>query len=186
MKKIAFQKILREHKNRVFSYAFYFLRNREDAEDITQDVFLKIWQHWDTIDKNRIVGWMMRVTYNQCVDLSRKKKASVNKRITSADFDLQSVASESNVDLDPEWCYEFTETQRTLLSAMNALPDRTKSMLLLHYFQGMKYETIGEILDIKLNAVKVAVHRGRKMLKQILEEEFPERVGKCQNECPVS
>jgi RNA polymerase sigma factor (sigma-70 family) len=186
MKKIAFQKILREHKNRVFSYAFYFLRNREDAEDITQDVFLKIWQHWDTIDKNRIVGWMMRVTYNQCVDLSRKKKASVNKRITSADFDLQSVASESNVDSDPEWCYEFTETQRTLLSAMNALPDRTKSMLLLHYFQGMKYETIGEILDIKLNAVKVAVHRGRKMLKQILEEEFPERVGKCQNECPVS
>jgi RNA polymerase sigma-70 factor (ECF subfamily) len=185
MKKAAYQKILREQKDRVFSYAFYFLKNREDAEDVTQEVFLKVWQHWEKIDKKRIVAWMMRVTYNQCVDVSRKKKAGGNHRSVSGDFIWDKIQSQSTIHTDPESSMEFSETQKALLSAMSALPKKTQSMLLLHYFQGLKYETIGEILDAKLSTVKVTIHRGRKMLRQLLAEEYPERAGKYQNECAV-
>ena len=186
MKKAAFKKILREQKDRVFGYAFYFLKNREDAEDVTQDVFLKVWQNWERIDKNRIVAWMMRVTYNQCVDVSRRKKTTQMNRVSSALFDVERVASDVTLHSDPLSSIEFTEMQATLLSAMSALPKKTQSMLLLHYFQGLKYEVIGEILDTKVSTVKVAIHRGRKMLKQLLAETFPERTGKVQNECAMS
>jgi DNA-directed RNA polymerase specialized sigma24 family protein len=66
------------------------------------------------------------------------------------------------------------------------LPKKTQSMLLMHYFQGLKYDDIGEVLDTKVSTVKVAIHRGRKMLKQLLAEAFPERAGKVQNEFTVS
>ena len=186
MKKAAFQKILRQHKNRVFSYATYFLRNREDAEDVTQEVFIKVWNHWEKIDKTRIVAWMMRVTYNQCVDVSRRKKNLVHKRLDSVNFDIEAYAHDSNTTADPESYYEFTETQQAILSAIRELPKKTQSMLLMHYFQGLKYETIGDILDTKVSTVKVAIHRGRKMMRQILADEFPERVGACSDECTVS
>jgi len=186
MKNIKYKKVLREHKNRIFGYAFYFLRNREDAEDVTQDVFLKVWQNWDKIDQSRMVAWMMRVTYNQCIDLSRRKKTSGNNRRTSADYDLAALPSEPNSRVDPEWSYDFSETQKMLLSALQTLPRKTQSMLLLHYFQGLKYETIGEMLDTKVATIKVAIHRGRKMLRQVLADDFPEKVRKCQNECAMS
>ena len=186
MKRAGFKKVLREHRNRVYGYALYFLRNPDDAEDITQDVFLKVWQHWDNIDKSRMAAWMMRVTYNQCIDMSRRRKASVNNRTASAEFDFERLSSDPNNCIDPEWSLEFSETQKTLLSALGTLPRKTQSMLLLHYFQGLKYETIGEILDTKVSTIKVAIHRGRKMLRQVLAEEFPERMRKCQNECTMS
>ena len=181
-----YNRVLQEHKNCVFSYAFYFLRNREDAEDVTQDVFLKVWQNWEKIDKSRMIGWIMRVTYHQCVDLSRRKKTSGNRRMASDRFPLEAIASESNTRIDPEKHFEFSETQKTLLTALKALPGKTQNMLLLHYFQGLKYETIGDILETSVPAIKVAIHRGRKMLRRVLAEEFPERARKCQNECAMS
>jgi len=186
MKKNEFKKILHTNKNRVFSYAFYLLRNREDAEDITQEVFIRLWKNWDSIDRKKVVGWMMRVTHNCCIDLMRQKKASANQLRSAGRVDSESALLKSDTNTDPELQYEFTETQRVLLSAMEALPERTKSMLLLHYFQGLKYEAIGEILNTKVSTVKVAVHRGKKVLRQVLAEQFPERMGKCPNECAMS
>lgn len=186
MKKRAYHKVLQEHKDRIYSYAFYFLRNREDAEDVTQEVFIKVWQHWDKIEKQRIAAWLTRVTHNQCVDMTRRKKTGNQHRVIAGDFDLSRVSDKDSTQSNPESSLEFSEMQATLLEAMKALPEKTQSMLLMHYFQGLKYETIGEILDTKISAVKVAIHRGRKSLKKILAENFPERVGTRENECAMS
>ncbi len=186
MKKNAFKKILHTSKNRVFSYAFYLLKNREDAEDITQDVFIRLWEHWSSIDQKKVVGWMMRVTHNCCVDLMRQKRASASPLRSAGRVDSESALLKADANTDPELQYAFTETQRVLLSAMETLPERTKSILLLHYFQGLKYEVIGEILNAKVSTVKVAVHRGKKVLRQVLAEEFPERMGTGPNGCTVS
>ncbi|MFH1942991.1 MAG: RNA polymerase sigma factor [bacterium] len=182
MKTSAFQKLLREHRHRIFSHAFYFLRNREDAEDVTQEVFIRLWKHWDTVDKFKVVGWMLRVTHNCCIDFTRQRKASVDISRFSEERNLESMPSTNNVYADPELQLQLTETQKTLLSAMEALSERTRSMLLMHYFQGLKYEEIGEILDTKGSTVKVAVHRGRRELSCILENQFPESVGKVADE----
>ena len=62
------------YRQRVFSFAYYSLRTREDAEDITQDVFIKLWQHWNKIDHERLGAWLMRVAHNAVVDHVRKQK----------------------------------------------------------------------------------------------------------------
>ena len=78
-------------------------------------------------------------------------------------------------DKNPEYSYEGRETKGILLSAIQTLPDNVKSMMLLHYFQGLKYNEISEMLDANENTVKVSVYRGRKILREVLTERFPER-----------
>jgi RNA polymerase sigma-70 factor (ECF subfamily) len=177
MKKSAFQRAMRDHRDRLFGYTFYFLRHREDAEDAVQEVFVKLWEHWDRIDKGRMVAWMMRVAHNVCVDAARRRK-SVRERERAVGMEnVEFSHSNRSIDGDPEARLELTETQKCLLAAMDTLPEKTKSMMLLHYYQGLKYEEIGEVLDEKAGTVKVAVHRGRKTLKDVLAKQLPEQVG---------
>jgi RNA polymerase sigma-70 factor (ECF subfamily) len=176
MEKSAFNKLLREHKNQVFTYAFYVLRNREDAEDVTQEVFIKVWRNLEEIDENRCVAWMMKVAHNQCINLIRKHKGSSRHVENPERSAAESIPAAWPSATDPALNFESRETQRKLLLAMGRLPVKTKSMLLLHYYHGLKYETIGEILCMNVNTVKVDVHRGRKLLQEFLAKEFPERV----------
>ena len=176
MKKSAFRTILDEHKNRVFSYAFYVLRNREDAEDVTQEVFIKLWQNLEKIDENRYVGWIMRVAHNQCISLARKRKTSFDYREESDRMAAITLLEQGKITSSPELACESSELTRTLLFALEKLSAKTRSIMILHYFHGMKYRTIGEIAEMNVNTIKVEVHRGRKKLREILANEFPERV----------
>lgn len=182
MNKLAYNKILQKEKNRILSYAYYFLRNREDAEDVTQEVFVKLWQNRNKVEQSRVTPWMMRVTHNHCIDLIRKKKSDKSHFATPVNDRLKLTSDRVEKTENPEINYEYSELQKLLLNALEMLPEKTKSMLLLHYFQGYKYEMIGEIHDTNINTVKVTIHRGKKMLKEILKKKFPERVGKVKNE----
>ena len=170
MSRYLFKNLLQEHKNRVFNYALYFLRNREDAEDVTQEVFIKLWKNMNQIDRKKMKAWMMQVAHNCCVDHIRRRKG-VNQKHQSA-IPVDFLPSKGDVDSNPESVIERKENRNLLLSAMETLPDRTKSMLLLHYYQGFKYETIGSILNTDVGTVKVAVHRGRKVLREKLAHHF--------------
>lgn len=76
MDKNAFNKILRTHRDRVFSYCVYCLRNRDDAEDVTQDAFLRLWRNRGEVDPVRVDGWLIRVAHNLCVDQTRRCKTA--------------------------------------------------------------------------------------------------------------
>ena len=171
---------LQEHKNRIFSYAFYFLRNREDAEDVTQEVFIRLWNHMENINHKKIVAWLMQVAHNCCVDHARKRKGIQNTEKIMETMDR--IPDQNGLDSNPERLLEDHENKEVLLSAMDALPDRTRSMLLLHYYQGLKYETIGSIFEMDAGAVKVAVHRGRKVLREKLTPHFSQTLENCSNE----
>jgi RNA polymerase sigma-70 factor (ECF subfamily) len=179
MKKNLFQKLLHENKDRIFSYAFYVLRNREDAEDVTQEVFIKLWRHLEKIDMDRSAGWLMKVTHNQCINLTRKRKRSRRNGEGLDKMTIETLPAKANVDTDPGIALNQKETQEALLSALERLPVKTRSMMILHYYHGLKYQTIGEILNIKVNTIKVDIHRGKKLLKDILAREFPERARGC-------
>ena len=174
MKKASFPKIVQQHKDRVFGYSYYFLRNREDAEDVTQDVFVRLWQHWDNIDKNKIRAWVMQVAHHRCIDFTRKRKRIYQDAYKTASNPNGLVHQLSTEMQDPNEQFELNETQRLLLHVLEGLPERTKSMMLMHYFQDLKFETIADILDVNINTVKVTVHRGRKMVKEVIEKKYPE------------
>ena len=169
MKKALLKKLLKERKNQVYSYACMMLRNREDAEDVTQDVFVRLWQNWDSVESKKRTAWLIRVTHNRCIDLIRNKKAAIIQQRINSDIDLDTMPEKGTIR--PDKNMEEKEVQENLLKAMNQLQETTQSMILLHYYQGMTFNTIGDILEINSNTVKVAVHRGRKRLREILSEE---------------
>jgi RNA polymerase sigma factor (sigma-70 family) len=177
MKRAAFQNLLNSQKDRVFGHAVYFLRNREDAEDVTQEVFVKLWNHWDSIDLEKAEAWLMRVTHRQCIDTfrcrarARRREAPDDRDLQALDDGIQRIPSSLP---DPELEFELNENQRNLLVAMEDLPAATRGMMLMHYFEGMTHEYIGEIMGMTSNAVKVTIHRGRKHLGAILREKYPE------------
>jgi RNA polymerase sigma factor (sigma-70 family) len=174
IKKALFLRIVQQHKDRVFGYSCYFLRNREDAEDVTQDVFVRLWQHWDEIDRNKIKAWIMQVAHHRCIDFTRKRK-KIHENFYETKSNTNSfVCPSSTIAEDPNEQVELSETQCLLLNVLEGLPERTKSMMLMHYFQDLKFETIAEVLDVNINTVKVTIHRGRKMLKDVIEKEYPE------------
>lgn len=176
MKKLLFHKLFRKHQDSVFSYSFYFLKNRDDAEDVTQEVFIRLWQHWDEIDQKKVVAWMMKVAYHLCIDRIRQRKLCGNRFQDQTQNRFEKILTPPNVHTNPELGYEFNETQKVLLCALEILPERTRSILLLHYFQGLKYETIGEIMNLNVSAIKVAVHRGKKILRETIKKQYPELV----------
>ncbi len=175
MKDRIFKNLLKEHKNRVYSYALYFLHNREDAEDITQEVFIRVWKYQDRIRGKTVVPWLMKVTHNCCIDCIRKRKSERRNNYTESMDEFDTISSDLDNYSSPESSYELSEMQKELLNALQTLPDKTRSMILLHYFQGMRFDEIGEIFGTKSGTVKVAVHRGRKMLREILKEQFVEK-----------
>ncbi len=72
MKRQIYTELLASHKDRIYSHALYSLRDAHDAEDVTQEVFLKLWDRYEEIDPEKIGGWLTRVTHNLCIDQSRR------------------------------------------------------------------------------------------------------------------
>jgi RNA polymerase sigma-70 factor (ECF subfamily) len=167
MENTTFQEMLRGNRNRVYSYARYFLRNREDAEDVTQEVFFRMWQRCKEQDPERIPAWLMRVTHNLCIDVSRRRKTSVGSHVSASAVEPDSLPTGSRA-ANPEERFRLGEAQRALVDALATLPARTRSIMLLHHVQGFTYEAIGEILQLRQSTVKVIAHRGRKSLRRVL------------------
>jgi len=166
MKKTEYQDVLRETRDKVYSYLYYLLKNREDAEDITQEVYIRLWNHWDRVEQPRVHAWLMRVAHNRAIDLIRQHRtANTREKLVSP---IEHIENRLAAEGTPESVLEQNEKQRSLLRAMDQLPEKTKSILLMHYFQGMKYKEIGTSLNMTLSAVKVSVHRGKKLLRDAM------------------
>ena len=168
-----FQEVVRRTSDRVFSHAVYLLRSNEDAEDATQEVFVRLWKHRHRIERGREAAWIMRTAHNLCLDLLRKRSARA-KRLRSWSHDDPGAAPGDGRP-NPQQQYELARRQETLLRAMTRLPEKIQSMLLLHYFHGMTYVSIAEMLGMHTGTVRVAVHRGKRMLRGYLAEESEER-----------
>jgi RNA polymerase sigma factor (sigma-70 family) len=173
MKQTRYKSVFREHRDKVFGYAFYLLRNREDAEDVTQEVFIALWRHWTDVDPKKMEAWIMRSTRNRCIDVIRKRQSPLSR---VQDINWENAAFSGNEAESPLAQMELTETQDSVLNMLYTLPEKIQSILLLHYFQDMKLTAIGDVMDVNLNTIKVTLHRGRKMLKEALKKYYPDAV----------
>jgi len=168
MDAITYTKLLREHRDQVFSRALYVLRDREDAEDVTQEAFLRLWRTGDDVDPERLGSWLARVVHNLCIDQTRRRKV-VRTHFGQPDVEAAERLPAAAFGTDPEWRVALDEKQQLLLDAMAVLSAETRSVMMMHYFQGMKLHEIAEALDKTVSALKVQVHRARKSLRTVLE-----------------
>ena len=171
MKRSRFKKAVNTYKNVIYSQAFYFTGNREDAEDITQEVLLRLWNHLENINMSSIKAWLMKVTKNICIDLSKKKK-----RILTDSFDNNEELSLCEIIPDdapgPEKQLINKDLKERITGLINKLPENIRSIVIMRDIQRLKYAEIAEVAEISINSVKVNLHRGRKLLLKDLYKTY--------------
>jgi RNA polymerase sigma-70 factor (ECF subfamily) len=167
-----FQRTVEAQRDMVYSFAYHYLGSREDAEDVTQEVLLKLWQHFRELDFDAIPRWLNRVTRNASYD--RLRRFRVQKRYIAADTTGEGETSAADrspsPEPDPQAAAEQRDFRRHLRAALTELPDPYRSVLVLREVQGLRYREIAETLELPINTIKTHVHRGRRILRQRLRE----------------
>jgi RNA polymerase sigma-70 factor, ECF subfamily len=165
-----FNKIVREYKNLIYNQALYSTGNRYDAADITQDVLIKAWNHMDDIQPQSMKPWLLTVTRNSCVDMSRKKRERNFSEIMTGEEEDSIENISTDGENDPEQSLDQDQEKQQLISAIAGLPEKIRTTMILRYMQDEPYDLIAETLGLPINSIKVYLHRGRKLLAQKLRE----------------
>ncbi|MCZ6643988.1 MAG: sigma-70 family RNA polymerase sigma factor, partial [Gammaproteobacteria bacterium] len=149
-----FQQWVKRYQNDAWSLARYLLNDASDAEDATQEAFIKLWNQRDTINLERIKPWLLKVTRNICLDKLRHRRLAP---------DLQ-----TNEVRGPVADAERDELSRWLKSAIADLEEPFRSLVVLRDVQQHSYEEVARITELNLSQVKVYLHRARKRLREQL------------------
>ena len=155
MKKHEYNFVIDELSAQLYRYAFHFLRNQEDAKDIIQDVFEKMWLNRKTIELETVKPWLYRCTHNAMVNFIAKKSRT---------------SYMSNQEL-PKTTSPFDssfESMQVVDRMVSILPPTQKSIILLRDIEGYTYKEIGLILDLSASQVKVYLFRARMKIKKQL------------------
>ncbi len=158
--------LVNEYTPKVFDHAYRILGNREDAEEATYDVFLRVYyglQHFR--GDASISTWIWRITFNVCLSRKRKKEFATQ----SLDEQTSSIP-ETAADCNPHEQLHQLERREILASFIAQLPEREAAAISLFYLEEMDYDEIAKILQIPAGSVATALHRGRERLRKLLAE----------------
>lgn len=142
------------YADNVYRFILKNLRHEEDARDVVQGAFEKMWVNRDTVDNERSKSFLFTVAYNQMIDHIRK-----NKRI--------SLKEEFNEN-DRGVAAPKQDTKRILNEALSKLNDLQRSLVMLKDYEGYSYEEIGQITNLNESQVKVYLHRARLLLREYI------------------
>jgi len=166
----SFRKLAQAHRDRVFTYALYSLGRREEAEDVTQDVLVKLWQNRDGIDPERVGAWVMRVTRNAVIDVARRRRT--RRAVIAEEVDVDIAANYVAAGADPERETAAKEFREDLEVALRTLGEPYRTIVVMREIQQLSYGEISGAMDMPLNTVKVYIHRARRMLRDALKEKY--------------
>lgn len=156
----AFRELLDRYSRRVFNLAWHLCANQAEAEDLTQEVFFKVWRSAGTWQPQaKLETWLYRILYNLFIDARRRVK--IQPELLSDDI-------RCNGDT-PEQTLVKKRTAQEIAAAVNSLPDRQKEALALCYYQGLKAKEAAEILSVSQGALESLLFRARQTLKEKLE-----------------
>ncbi|OLT25135.1 RNA polymerase sigma factor SigE [Actinomadura sp. CNU-125] len=165
------EEIVTEHSTRVFRLAYRLTGNRHDAEDLTQDVFIRVFRSLSSYSPGTFEGWLHRITTNLFLDRARRKQ-----RIR---FDaLADDAAERlrGREPSPAQVYDERHLDADIQRALDGLAPEYRAAVVLCDIEGLTYEEIAATLNVKLGTVRSRIHRGRAQLRVALEHRRPVEV----------
>lgn len=167
----AFAEIVELYKDKIFHLAYRMLNNRHEAEDIVQETFLRVYKNLDRYDENqKFSTWIYRIGTNLCIDRLRKRKPSYSLDADMNDQEgMDGYSMIPSDDRTPESEMLLSETQRIIHQAIETLPAKYKTIMILRYIQDMSLQEISEVLTLPVTTIKTRVHRGREFLRKKLE-----------------
>lgn len=169
----AFERIISDYQNVVYSVAYRYADNAEDAADMSQEIFLKMFKSINTFQfKSKLSTWIYRVATNTCIDLVKKAKRdgstySINEGYENSDGDMKysEITDDSS---QPDVVAEKSEMRDVINTAISELNEDYRTVIILRDIQGLSYDEISEIIDCSVGTVKSRISRGRKKLREIL------------------
>lgn len=162
----AFAVLVDRYKDLVFTLALRMLKNREEAEEVAQDTFIKVFK---SINKfkgdSKFSTWIYRITYNSCLDVLKKYKQEYKLDPIDEYTERQLVTFENAFDALAD-----KEQRQTIETCLQKLPEEDGFLLTLYYFEEQSIDEIAKIVGLTVNNVKVKLFRSRKKLAYLLKE----------------
>ncbi|NOZ60536.1 MAG: sigma-70 family RNA polymerase sigma factor [Calditrichaeota bacterium] len=167
----AFKRLFEKYQTSVFNLCFRFAKNREEAEDLCQEVFLKIFQAAHTFrQQSRLSTWIYRITVNLCLNYNRQKNRyswfslqDLVKAKNSSEHDIEDVTL-----TNPEENLEIFEREKIVQRAIQSLPKNQRIALVLQRYEELSVKEIAEILDCSESSVQSRLSRARENLAKKL------------------
>jgi len=169
----AFERLVLDDQDRVYSLALRLVGDREEAADLAQEAFVRAWQGLPSFQgESSFSTWVYRLTTNVCIDhLRKKKRREAVEPAVSLDDPDSGWAEPANWELDPQRLLERSERGRALARGLEQLPDWQRRVLVLRELSGLSYQEIGQALDLDIGTVKSRISRARLSLRKILLED---------------
>jgi len=168
--KTAFKQFFNRYQQLVYNVCYRMSDSREDAEDITQDVFIKAFQSIANFRGDaKLSTWLYRIAVNTCLKYQNRKKLN---RLVSLDFLLKEEEKHNSVFYSeaPDQKIEISETAQIVRSVIQKLSARQQTAVVLHRYENLSYEEIARIMEISIPAVESLLHRAKENLVEKLKK----------------
>ena len=173
----AIEYLVNIYQKNVIKTAYYFVANMEDAEDLSQEVFLEILKSISRYKKNAsLYTWIYRITVNKSLDLLRRqKKRNILQTVGSfVRISSDGIKGDDNKLAAMDTRNEDNENRKILDNAVNSLPENQKIAFILNKYEEMAYKEIAEIMNLSLSSVESLIHRAKLNLQKKLLNYFSE------------
>jgi len=169
----AYRQLVDRYQRQVYSLALRMVRQVEDAEDLTQETFVRMFRALDRYDPARPLGaWLYTITSRLCIDhLRRRRLRPISLHQVIPGSEEEHVIEAIDPGLKPEERALREEEERRMRDLIDTLPPHYRIVVLLRHQQDLSYEEIAEALRLPLGTVKARIHRARALLKRHLEGE---------------
>jgi RNA polymerase sigma factor (sigma-70 family) len=157
--------VVREHADRVYRLAYRLTGNPHDAEDLTQETFVRVFRNLASYRPGTFEGWLHRITTNLFLDMVRRR---ARIRMEALPEDSERIPG---LGPEPEQVFSDTHLDPALQAALDELAPEFRAAVVLCDVEGLSYEEIGATLGVKLGTVRSRIHRGRAALRAAIERD---------------
>lgn len=172
--KKAYDELTLMYKDAVFSIVYRMVHNQQEAEDLTQEAFIKAYNSISHFNEEYAFStWLFKIATNNCIDFFRKRKLktySMDKSIKYKDEEIQQEYADSEPTADKTLLAK--EKSKTIRQAIDQLPGKYRTAIVLRHHDEKSYEEIADILNLPLGTVKARIFRAREMLKKLLKDKL--------------
>ena len=169
----AFEQLVLDNQNKVYSLAVRLTGSREEGADLAQEAFLKAWQGMPSFQgESSFSTWVYRLATNVCIDfLRRQKRRREVEDVASLDDEDRTWAEPADYSQDPQQQLERSELRRAVERGLAALPEHQRQVLVMRELSGLSYQEIAQALEADMGTVKSRIARARLALRKILAED---------------
>ena len=166
------EEIVQQHSARVYRLAYRLTGNQHDAEDLTQEVFVRVFRSLSSYTPGTFEGWLHRITTNLFLDMARRRQ-----RIRFEGLGDQAVGLLRDDEPTPAQAFDARHLDTDVQQALEALAPEYRAAVVLCDIEGLSYEEIAATLGVKLGTVRSRIHRGRAQLRAALDHRRPRHPG---------